>query len=128
MDPSDAHSHLALAKLEARRYPNAPDRACTAFQRGLEACPNSVHILQAWAVHEQSLDHNDKAKFRELENSLLKLTETWSHQIFNKCCIIYITCIIFFIYIFKFIYVYIISVNIYIYIYVYICVAILYLQ
>lgn len=53
IDHADAHSHLALARLEARRAPDT-DRAVQAFSNGTTACPNSIHLWQAWAVHEES--------------------------------------------------------------------------
>jgi tetratricopeptide (TPR) repeat protein len=60
-DPADAHSHLALSRLEGRRFPDT-NKACEAFGKGTEACPNSVHLWQAWAVHEDSSGHVDRAR------------------------------------------------------------------
>lgn len=59
--PTDSYAHLALAKLEARRSPDS-EKACAAFQKGAEACPDSVHILQAWAVYEDSNGNTERAK------------------------------------------------------------------
>ena len=60
VDPTDAYSYLALAKLEARR--NNTTAAKEYFERGTTACPESVHLWQAWAVHEESLGHVDQAR------------------------------------------------------------------
>lgn len=54
IDPADAHSHLALAKLEGRRSPDDSTLAVEAFKNGTTACPESVHLWQAWAVYEDS--------------------------------------------------------------------------
>ena len=93
IEPSDAHSHLALARLQARREQSsgasAPQNdsskefsleldkihnashhamnfttatAREAFQRGTFYCPNSVHLWQAWAIHEESLGNIDLAR------------------------------------------------------------------
>ena len=120
-DPRDAYSHLALARLEARRerkgqllhssnqrhhhrfnnkkatpqhsdshnvgttvIPTAKNNATTiatqnnskarmAFSRGAEACPNNVHLKQAWAVFEESSGNIPRA--RELFGEALKLDE-----------------------------------------------------
>ena len=56
LDPADAHSHLALARLEARRAPDT-NRAVEAFRNGTAACPDSIHLWQAWAVHEEAQGH-----------------------------------------------------------------------
>ena len=58
--PSDAYSHLALAKLQARRLNTTA--AAASFARGTQQCPSSVHLWQAWAVHEESLGHLDSAR------------------------------------------------------------------
>lgn len=126
-DPHDAHSHLALARLEARRelkrrmvahppsyqrygYPNhdttmtnnattttsstsyhwnspttynatdsqhtqtlpsMTNKAQEAFMRGTTACPNSVHLWQAWAVFEETCGDVDRA--RELYEQALRI-------------------------------------------------------
>lgn len=108
MDPQDAHSHLALARLEARRHAaplssstsssssssissnnnsfsnhsprDAYERTITeassqqqqqqqqfsivreTFQNGTVACPDSVHLWQAWAVYEESIGQADRAR------------------------------------------------------------------
>lgn len=59
-DPTDAHTHLALAKLEGRRNNHAAAVAC--FERGTTACPASVHLWQAWAVHEESVGRVERAR------------------------------------------------------------------
>lgn len=63
-DPTDAHSHLALARLEARReHFNSPDsKARSAFERGTRDCPNNVHLLQAWARYEESCRNMTRAE------------------------------------------------------------------
>jgi tetratricopeptide (TPR) repeat protein len=99
--PKDAHSHLALARLEARRESKkmAPStsstaplsatirssatdnnqhhdqqqqtRAQLAFATGTTHCPNSVHLWQAWAVYEDYRGHSERA--RELFEEALAL-------------------------------------------------------
>lgn len=77
VDPRDAHSHLALARLEARREGSGPQvdgrrsPAREAFRVGTEQCPNSVHLWQAWAVHEQSRGEEERA--RELFGKALEI-------------------------------------------------------
>jgi tetratricopeptide (TPR) repeat protein len=61
LDPRDSHSYLALARLQARRFPNSTS-ATIAFHNGTSACPNSVHLWQAWAVYEQNVGRTDRAK------------------------------------------------------------------
>jgi tetratricopeptide (TPR) repeat protein len=76
-DPKDAHSYLAMAKLEARRegkishhtrqiqvhqQTNIPSRAQRAFEAGTAACPESVHLWQGWAIYEQSRGYIDRAR------------------------------------------------------------------
>jgi tetratricopeptide (TPR) repeat protein len=79
--PHDAHSHLGLARLEARRERKlqnwatlaedsvegavstlALSRAQAAFDKGTRACPESVHLWQAWAVYEQSRGNPSRAR------------------------------------------------------------------
>lgn len=76
--PKDAHSHLALARLEARREKrgqgigkDVKTQAAIAFEEGSRQCPESVHIWQAWAVYEQSRGDTEKAK--ELFEEALKI-------------------------------------------------------
>jgi len=84
--PKDAHSHLALARLEARREPKnareeiADDQqqqqqqqtsAQRAFATGTAQCPESVHLWQAWAVYEDSRGRSERA--RELYEVALSL-------------------------------------------------------
>ena len=65
-DPTDAHTHLALARLEAKRGTDSSShisrggtsssgscRARAAFERGTQYCPDSVHLWQAWARFEE---------------------------------------------------------------------------
>ena len=82
-DPNDAYSHLALARLEARRESSSPPspqhhhhqqqqqeeeqhqltRAQRAFEKGTDACPKSVHLWQSWALYEYQSRHNiDRAR------------------------------------------------------------------
>jgi tetratricopeptide (TPR) repeat protein len=77
-EPKDAHSHLALARLEAKRENKKSDmcadvltRAQHAFKEGTLQCPDSVHLWQAWAVYEDSRGHIERA--RELYEEALKL-------------------------------------------------------
>jgi tetratricopeptide (TPR) repeat protein len=92
-DPHDAHSHLALARLEARREPKVKikstddvvennasggrkdrpilSKAQEVFVNGTSACPDSVHLWQAWAVYEESRGNTRRA--RELFGEALEL-------------------------------------------------------
>lgn len=87
-DPSDSHSHLALARLEARReqsdrfkqqktYNNnnkkPESKARAAFENGTHHCPNSIHIWQAWARFEESCSNTDRA--RELFEQALQIDQ-----------------------------------------------------
>lgn len=68
LDRHDAHSWLALARLEART--GLPDssgvpraaRARALFEQGLIECPNNVHLLQAWAVLEHRCGDREAAR------------------------------------------------------------------
>lgn len=108
LDPHDGHSHLALARLEARReqqyqwndgdavpprmqptdeitnnattidattnshaLSSTDSKAQKAFREGTTACPNSVHLWQAWAVYEESRGNLPRA--RELFEQALGL-------------------------------------------------------
>lgn len=107
LDPRDAHSWLALARLEARLPPTSQDedtnthvtsrsdvntnqslnsqsnfvspvstssRPATAraiFERGLMHCPDNIHLLHAWAVHEHRV--GDSARARTLFERALVL-------------------------------------------------------
>jgi len=51
-DAQDSHSYLALAKLQARR--RQVQQAHDTFRRGTTACPNSIHLWQAWAIHSEA--------------------------------------------------------------------------
>ena len=90
IDPYDAHSHLGLARLEARREhhknnnsnnntatststststataeENGSDNQCNAreaFHRGTSLCPNSIHLWQAWAIYEESQGNIEEAR------------------------------------------------------------------
>lgn len=86
LDRRDAHSWLALARLEARtggvnlrnqsslqgedetdgeRRSNGSNGAQVArnlFKEGLSECPNSVHLLQAWAVLEHRCGEREAAR------------------------------------------------------------------
>lgn len=72
-DPKDSHSHLALARLVARReggHSLEPTRKTTtkaqeAFAKGTEACPRNIFLLQAWAIYEQQT-RGDLDRAREL--------------------------------------------------------------
>jgi tetratricopeptide (TPR) repeat protein len=70
-DNRDAHSHLALARLEARRTAEYSESAVNAFRNGTALCPHSIHLWQAWAVYEESHGHVEKAK--ELFDRALRL-------------------------------------------------------
>eukprot|EP00980_Cylindrotheca_fusiformis_P015825 scaffold4634_cov122-Cylindrotheca_fusiformis.AAC.6 len=86
--PQDGYSHLALARLEARRelklaatYTNTSSLATSsvkriskaeeAFVNGTTACPDNVHLWQAWAIYEESRGNTDRA--RGLFEEALKL-------------------------------------------------------
>eukprot|EP00178_Gracilaria_changii_P003659 TRINITY_DN1549_c0_g1_i1.p1 TRINITY_DN1549_c0_g1~~TRINITY_DN1549_c0_g1_i1.p1 ORF type:complete len:1156 (-),score=158.64 TRINITY_DN1549_c0_g1_i1:231-3698(-) len=88
LDKQDSHSWLALARLESRagsvssrgaalnrqndndsdhhRHPPSAARgtelARSIFKLGLEECPNSVHLIQAWAVLEHRCGNRDIAR------------------------------------------------------------------
>jgi len=70
LDCKDAHSHLGLARLEARRN-HDNNTARQAFERGTQECPRSVHLWQAWALYEQTDGKVDRA--RELFQKALSL-------------------------------------------------------
>jgi Tfp pilus assembly protein PilF len=75
-DPTDAHTHLGLARLEAKREQShnaANNTARAAFEAGTHHCPESVHIWQAWARYEESCSHQDRA--RELFLTALEVEE-----------------------------------------------------
>ena len=72
LDPTDAHTHLALAQLEAKKHRDKdPARARSAFQRGTYYCPNSVHLWHAWARFEEQQNRLDQA--RSLFHQALKV-------------------------------------------------------
>ena len=82
IDPKDSYSHLALAKLEARREQTmrvndngiqSLQLAREAFVKGTTFCPNSIHLWQAWAVYEQELGNREKSV--ELFNKALSLDD-----------------------------------------------------
>lgn len=98
LEPTDAHSYLALGKLESRRERgnkvgrnkeagendgNDDDNndgneatkkdARQVFQTGTAHCPASVHLWHAWAMHEQSLGNIPRA--RELLEKALELDQ-----------------------------------------------------
>ncbi len=52
LDPSDSHSWLLLGRTLGRH--GDPEAARQAFGEGSKACPDSVHILQGWAVMEKN--------------------------------------------------------------------------
>ncbi|CAB9523264.1 HAT [Seminavis robusta] len=80
MDPLDAHSHLGLARLQARREQahhrqaptpqsatsntttNSTSSARQAFERGTACCPKSIHLWQAWALYEETHGNLDTAR------------------------------------------------------------------
>ena len=79
-NPKDSHSHLAIARLEARReggqgavtttkssegQGDGPTKAQAAFERGTTACPGNIYLLQAWAIYEQQ-NRGDMQRAREL--------------------------------------------------------------
>lgn len=76
-NPKDSHSHLAIARLEARREGGQganrelsrkqefPTKAQVAFERGTKACPQNIFLLQAWAIYEQQ-NRGDMKRSREL--------------------------------------------------------------
>jgi tetratricopeptide (TPR) repeat protein len=80
-DPTDAHTHLALARLEAKReerHVTGVDKkkkvaARAAFEAGINKCPNSVHLWQAWARYEESC--SDVVRARELFTKALQVEE-----------------------------------------------------
>eukprot|EP00581_Thalassiosira_minuscula_P016001 CAMPEP_0183720522 /NCGR_PEP_ID=MMETSP0737-20130205/13113_1 /TAXON_ID=385413 /ORGANISM="Thalassiosira miniscula, Strain CCMP1093" /LENGTH=1088 /DNA_ID=CAMNT_0025950397 /DNA_START=204 /DNA_END=3470 /DNA_ORIENTATION=+ len=97
LEPKDAHSYLALARLESRRERGGRvggrqssrnedgeqkqpqqqryENARQIFEIGTAHCPASVHLWHAWAMHEQTLGNNSKA--RELFEKALEL-DPWN--------------------------------------------------
>jgi len=101
LEPRDAHSYLALARLESRRERRRGDRnregiakddtfdkestsvkaqqqyknAREIFETGTSFCPTSTHLWHAWAMHEQSL--NNVSKARQLLDTALEL-DPWN--------------------------------------------------
>jgi len=88
LDHTDAHTHLALAQLEAKQerslwqrpsdrndeangYNNS-SQARNAFEVGSHQCPDSVHIWQAWARYEAE-SCQDIVRARELFNKALEV-------------------------------------------------------
>eukprot|EP00536_Pseudo-nitzschia_multiseries_P006864 jgi/Psemu1/255731/estExt_Genewise1Plus.C_1510058 len=85
-DPKDSHSHLALARLLARREGGpissseevsaaatlAPTKSQEAFARGTNACPGNIFLLQAWAIYEQQT-LGDLSRARELFEECLEI-------------------------------------------------------
>mmetsp|Transcript_14963 Transcript_14963/g.41655 ORF Transcript_14963/g.41655 Transcript_14963/m.41655 type:complete len:1081 (+) Transcript_14963:354-3596(+) len=85
-DSKDSHSHLALARLLARREGGPissseqlsvttspmPTKAQEAFARGTQACPGNIFLLQAWAVYEQQT-LGDMSRARELFEECLAI-------------------------------------------------------
>ena len=66
LDVHDAHSWLALANLETRIAQKNANASISAarkvFQQGLEHCPESVHLLQAFGVLEHRAGDRDAAR------------------------------------------------------------------
>eukprot|EP00177_Eucheuma_denticulatum_P006244 GFKZ01011386.1.p1 GENE.GFKZ01011386.1~~GFKZ01011386.1.p1 ORF type:complete len:872 (+),score=119.49 GFKZ01011386.1:84-2618(+) len=75
LDRRDAHSWLALARLESMTVrlnsrhidktmdaANAADTARDLFREGLSECPRNVHLLQAWAVLEHRCGDREMAR------------------------------------------------------------------
>lgn len=72
LDKKDAHSHLGLARLQARRkHSDNDDKARQAFEHGTKECPTSVHLWQAWALYEERCGNVERA--RELFQKALSL-------------------------------------------------------
>jgi tetratricopeptide (TPR) repeat protein len=59
LDPTDSYSHLALAKLLAK-HDNDRDQSAASrqFQMATEYCPDSIHLWQAWGLHEANVMKN----------------------------------------------------------------------
>ena len=92
LSPTDAHSYLALARIESRRENGSKLRrsslanysndeitldgkvlplhasqsnfrnASHIYEVGTTFCPDSVHLFHSWAMHENSLGNIDKAR------------------------------------------------------------------
>ena len=83
-NPKDSHSHLAIARLEARREgghnvspdlskkQEFPTKAQIAFQRGTDACPQNIFLLQAWAIYEHQ-NRGDMKRSRELFDEAVRV-------------------------------------------------------
>mmetsp|Transcript_32213 Transcript_32213/g.36635 ORF Transcript_32213/g.36635 Transcript_32213/m.36635 type:complete len:947 (+) Transcript_32213:240-3080(+) len=91
LDHTDAHTHLALARLEAKQERslwktishrncevndnNNRSQARDAFEIGSQQCPESVHIWQAWARYEAE-SCQDIVLARELFNKALEVEDS----------------------------------------------------
>lgn len=94
IDPTDSRSHLAIAKLQARREERKQSslsrednnevaekhtlrKAREAFRHGTEMCPDSVHLWQAWALYEQNAgDESSHQKAAEYYEKALSIEST----------------------------------------------------
>jgi tetratricopeptide (TPR) repeat protein len=104
LDPHDSYTHLALARLQSRRergslcatsdkskHANVGkmesditplgivrskpfSKARQAFYNGINNCPDSIHIWQAWALHEESVGNICYA--RSLFQKALEIDDT----------------------------------------------------
>ena len=69
LNPYDAHSWLALAKLEANM--GNVDESRQLFDQALIKCPNNVHILHAWGHMEQK--YGNEALARDCWSEAMKI-------------------------------------------------------
>ena len=70
LNPNDAHSYLALAKLQTKRQQYTT--AQTIYQNGMIACPTSIHLLQAYAIYEETILQNT-TRAQELYEQALQI-------------------------------------------------------
>ena len=56
LNQQDAHSYLALAKLQTKRQQYTT--AQQLYQTGMLACPTSIHLVQAYAIYEETIAQN----------------------------------------------------------------------
>jgi tetratricopeptide (TPR) repeat protein len=61
-DSALGSTFLPLLQQQLPAVMDSPTTARETFQTGVDKCPRSIHLWQAWAVHEQSMGRFEKAK------------------------------------------------------------------
>eukprot|EP00592_Proboscia_alata_P000489 CAMPEP_0194371954 /NCGR_PEP_ID=MMETSP0174-20130528/20282_1 /TAXON_ID=216777 /ORGANISM="Proboscia alata, Strain PI-D3" /LENGTH=1077 /DNA_ID=CAMNT_0039150205 /DNA_START=116 /DNA_END=3349 /DNA_ORIENTATION=- len=66
LEPTDAHTYLALGRLESKRKEplesDEEDAASKVFREGTNHCPQNIHLLHGWAIHEMNRCRYDVAR------------------------------------------------------------------